>query len=345
MKRFNLLALMMAIFIGSAIIFAGCTKEGPQGPPGKDGEDGVDGEDGTAGCIECHDDSQTIFAAENQWAASVHATGGNFERNGTDCAPCHTSQGFLEVIETGAMETEAPISNPNPQNCYTCHNIHDTYTPEDWSFTTSAPVEFWINGDGYDMGKSNVCAGCHQPRVPDPLPTPGQGGNVTINSPYWGPHHGPQAAMLVGTGGYEVGSGYDNSAHTNALENGCVTCHMAEPYGTQAGGHTMGMTYAYHGHGVVNKAGCTACHTDPDALDAKIESTKEDIDEKLAELRSKLLERGVLDSSDHVVPGEMSMDEAGGVFNYLYVMEDRSGGSHNFNYAFSLLNNSLESLN
>lgn len=345
MKKFTLLSLIELIIIVSVLIFSGCTKEGPQGPPG---EDGINGTDGTAECIKCHDNSQDIFAASNQWENSGHATGGNFERNDTDCAPCHTSQGFLERIKTGAQETEAPIENPNPVNCYTCHKIHETYTPEDWAFTTQDPVELWITmtekGTIYDHGKSNLCANCHQPRVPDPFPDPNTGGNITPSSPYWGPHHGPQAAMIAGAGGYEVGSGYSNSMHTDLIENGCVTCHMADAYGVQAGGHTMGITYAYHGHDVVNQAGCTECHTNPDDLEALIENTKEDIELLLADLRTLLLDQGVMDESDHVVPEEMTMDQAGAVFNYLFVLEDRSDGAHNFAYARTLIENSIDAI-
>jgi hypothetical protein len=340
MRNFKLLSLFTALLFAVAIL-SGCTKEGAAG---KDGANGQDGADGTSGCIKCHDDSQSIFAAGIQWETSVHATGGNFERNSTDCAPCHTSQGFIEVCETGAMTTAEAINNPAPVNCYTCHKIHETYTEEDWALTSPEPVAFWINGVVSDQGKANQCAKCHQPRIPDPLPAPG-GEDVTIGSPYWGPHHGPQAAVFAGTGGYEVAGSmaYTNSKHTDMVENSCVDCHMATAYGTQAGGHTMGTSYAYHGHMVVNEAGCVACH-EGDDLNAMIETAAAAIDEKLAGLRSLLLEQGVLDSSNHAIPGAMTADQAGGVINYLMILEDRSGGMHNSKYAKALLTNSAEAL-
>ena len=106
----------------------------------------------------------------------------------------------------------------------------------------------------------------------------------------------------------------------------------------------MNMTYAYHGHDVVNKAGCIECHTNPESLDTKIEETKADIDEKLDELKVLLMAMGVLDEGDHVVPGTMPSLSAGAVYNYLFVLEDRSGGSHNFAYAEKLLDNTIEAI-
>ncbi len=348
MKKFNLLTVFAATAFLFAFIMSSCTKEGPAGADGLNGQDGTNGQngqDGTAGCVKCHDDSQQIAAASLQWEASGHATGSTFERNDVSCAPCHTSQGFVEVMQSGAMETTEPIANPASVNCYTCHKIHQTYTEADWAFQSNGAVQFWINGAISDQGKGNLCINCHQPRIPDPLPVP-NGGEVSIASAYWGPHHGPQGTMMAGTGGYEVeGSmSYTNSKHTDLVENSCVSCHMAAAYGSQAGGHTMGMTYLYHGHGAISEAGCVQCH-EGDDLDALVEDSKAEIDALLADLRTVLLEQGALDSANHVVPGTLTANQAGGVLNYLMVLEDRSGGTHNNKYAKALLNNSIESLN
>jgi len=180
MKRFTFLSLFTAVIFASAMIMSGCTKEGPAGPAGKDGKDGTDGTDGTAGCVQCHDDSQAIFAASVQWEASVHATGGNFERNAADCGACHTSQGFLQRLANGTMEADGTVETPAPINCYTCHNIHETYTPEDWAFTATEPVEFWVNGEVVDFGRANLCVQCHQDRIPDPMPVVGSTEEVEV---------------------------------------------------------------------------------------------------------------------------------------------------------------------
>ncbi len=341
-KKITFYLLLVLLF--TVGIMTSCTKVGPAGPAGKDGTngtDGTDGTDGTAGCVQCHDNSQVILAKSLQWEASVHATGGNFERNTKNCAPCHTSQGFLERIKTGADTTLATIENPAPQNCYTCHEIHQTYTPADWTNTTTSPVELWINGTIVDFGKGNLCANCHQPRIPNPLPIIG-GDSVIITSPYWGVHHGPQAGILAGTGGYEIGSGYSNSDHTTVVTDGCVTCHMAEAFGVQAGGHQMGMTYLYHGHEKINTTGCITCH--PSGIDAKIEATQTEVLDLLTQLKTLLIDHGAMTETGGIITGKMSCDVAGGVLNYNMVEADGSEGVHNANYVRTLLTNSIQAL-
>ena len=354
MKKVNLIYLLSAILFGVMLVMASCTKEGPAGANGQDGADGVDGEDGingsdgTATCIQCHDDSQVNFGKTLQWEASTHATGGNFERNGTDCAPCHVSQGFLERMAAGSQTTAEAINNPNPPNCYTCHEIHSEYEPTDWAITYMDPVTLWhpAGKAEVDLGVGNLCANCHQARIPEPFPVPG-GDNVTITSPYWGAHHGPVANVIAGAGAYEVEGSLSYtpaSFHATNIENSCIDCHLATAYGVQAGGHQMGMTYAYHGHDVVNTAGCVGCHTDPDALETKIEETKEEIVGLLTQLGTSLVLQGVMDTTFHAIPQEMTADQAGGVFNFNMAREDKSYGIHNYNYVKALLTNSIESL-
>jgi len=347
MMKYSILHLLGVVSLGLTIAFSGCTKEGPagkDGAPGAAGEDGIDGQDGTATCVQCHDNSQVAFAKTLQWESSTHATGGNFERNDTDCAPCHTSQGFLERMAAGSQSTAEAINNPNPPNCYTCHNIHSDYEISDWALTYADAVDLWHPaGASVDLGTGNLCANCHQSFAADPMPVPG-GDNVNITSPYWGAHHGPVANMIGQVGGYEVGEGYGSSFHANNVENSCITCHLSTAYGVQAGGHNMGMTYAYHGHDVVNTAGCVGCHSDVDALETKIENTKTTISGLLDQLEAILIDQGVMDESFHAIPGEMTADQAGGVFNFNMVREDKSSGIHNFNYAKTLLENSIASL-
>lgn len=358
-KNYLFLSMLVTGLMIFAIAISSCTKEGPAGAPGKDGEDGIDGQDGTATCIECHDNSQDIFAKVNQWEASTHATGGNFERNGTSCAPCHTSQGFLERMAAGTMETGAAISNPNPPNCYTCHNIHDTYTTDDWALTYTDPVELWNSGAGaratIDLGTGNLCGNCHQSRVVDPFPVDGQ--NYEITNRRYGPHHGPVANMIAGMGGYEYpGQSYGNSMHTNLVTNSCTTCHMAEAYGTQSGGHQMGASYEYHGSVELNVAGCTECHPDEDGLITLVEETQEEINGLLADLKTAMMNGGILTEDDYVMgadgenyasssnPANLTADQLGAIVNYQTVREDRSAGVHNYLYAKALLQTSIDAL-
>lgn len=357
MKRFTFLTFLTAAFLFSIVLMSSCTKEGPAGQDGVDGavgpagpqgiagEDGIDGTDGTAGCILCHTggEEQGMFTQVNQWEASVHATGGNFERNDSDCGICHTSQGFLANL---AGTYDGNVENPNPINCYTCHNIHETFTPADLALTTTDPVELMINGDVIDLGKGNLCSNCHQPRLPNPNPVIG-GGDFTISSPYWGGHHGPQSVLLAGTGLYEFPgtSSLGINTHAFTIEDGCVTCHMADAYGAQSGGHTMDITYAYHGADAVWDAGCAQCHTDSDDLHADVERVQEDIHNLLEELATLLIAEGVLAPGAHrPTPGTYSSDVAAAFLNWAMIEEDRSFGVHNYNYAKGILENTIAAI-
>ena len=152
--------------------------------------------------------------------------------------------GFREIIETGADVTAAPIENPTPINCYTCHKVHETYTADDWALRYTDPVVYLQGGATFDYGISNLCAKCHQSREASPYPAMGEG---TTEFPEgtsyrWGPHHGPQSNLFAGvakSGAYELGSGYENSWHTNNFTDACNTCHMANPPGDLIGGHTF----------------------------------------------------------------------------------------------------------
>ncbi|MFP4469842.1 MAG: hypothetical protein ACLFPE_04130 [Bacteroidales bacterium] len=341
MKNQKFTNLFMLFMLAVAVV-AGCTKEGPQGPPGEPGQDAA------TTCTDCHDDSQMIEAGQLQWQASVHATGGNFERNTTSCAPCHTSKGFLEVIETGNMETANTIDNPLPINCYTCHNIHETYTQEDWSLTTSEPVELWLNGVTTDQGSGNLCVNCHQPRVVDPFPdAENLDGNFEVTNARFGPHYGTEGALIAGTGGFEVGSDYNpEHAHGN-IDNTCVACHMADAFGDQAGGHTMSMTYMFQGQTQLNIGGCTNinCHGDGEDIAEKVEEENAEFEEGMAQLRSLLEAEGIYNTESGLAnTGTYSNRVAGAFYNYKFLSGDGSMGLHNYNYAKALLENSIESL-
>lgn len=345
MMKIQKLTLAMAVLFMASLSFVSCTKEGPAGIPGTDGEDGVNGQDGTAGCITCHDNSQDLFAKTMQWENSTHATGGNFERNTGDCATCHTSQGFLGFHDGSYDPTAdgAAISNPNPPNCYTCHNVHETYTEADWALTMTGAVTMYNTTQTPDFGTGSQCASCHQGREVNPFPAVG-GADITITNTRYGVHHGPQANVVKGTGLFEPGTGYANGAHSN-IDNTCVTCHMAEAYGTQAGGHTMYLGYEYHGSTVLNTAGCVSCHNDIDAMLVSTEALQAEVAAMLVELKGKLDAMGAMnEGSDNSVAGTYAPEVAGAVLNYKAISEDRSLGVHNPSYVRRILQNTIDAL-
>ncbi len=318
---------------------------GPQGPNGPEGPEGT----GFQNCISCHQ-SQKIAAKVFQWEHSVHATGGNYEKNRASCAGCHTSQGFLDRVATGAATASMDIEDPLPQNCYTCHQIHNTFTEDDWAFTQSDPVTLWEGGQTLDFGKGNLCISCHQARVASPsLPDPATGGTITITNSRYGPHHGPQGTMLPGLNGYEVAGpeSYENSAHTSLLANNtkhaCIVCHMGTAQGTESGGHTFRVISE---EGDINTAACVECHDDDDALIVMVDDRQAQIETMMEELRLKLVDNGLLDPNNDraIVPQDFEEHEAGALYNYKFVQEDKSRGVHNFKYARALLINSIAAL-
>lgn len=334
---------LSVIIISVIFLFGACIKEGPAG---QDGEDGIDGEDGTAGCIQCHDDSQVIPGKSLQWEASLHATGGGFSNNSTECAPCHTSQGFLERMASDGQSTAETIQNANPTNCYTCHWIHKDYELTDWDLTYVNAVNLWHttnSATSLDIGNGNLCANCHQAISPDPMPVP-EGDSIEIASADWGLHFGPVANVIAANGGYEIGDGYGSSTHATEIENSCIVCHMAIPVGNKAGGHHMGMTYDDQGNSMINIAGCIECHENSEGLDLLIEATKDDINDLLTQLESILIDQQIMDSTYRAIPGKMSADQAGALLNFNMIRNDNSFGIHNYIYSRTLLSNSIASL-
>lgn len=345
MKKLNLLSMFLSVtVVVLLIVISACTKEGPMGPPGKDGtdgEDGINGVDGTATCGVCHDNSETVDIAAAQWGKSLHAIGGHNFENRTTCAPCHTSQGFKEVVNTPNTATEAAIENPANINCYTCHKIHDTYSEADWELRKTSPHTAWLTGETFDFGTGNICASCHQPRTSYQIPdVSNPSGDYTIasNQSRFGPHYGAQSSTLTGTAYYLVGGAYSNSSHIN-IPNTCVTCHMASPIGYYAGGHTFSMLNTYEDE--YNVAGCVPCHTAAEAEELMVEFPAE-IQALKDELKNLLIDAGIYNTTTGLaVPGTYSNNVAGAFWNYKSVDSDHSMGVHNPKFVKKILENSI----
>jgi hypothetical protein len=122
----------------AGFLVASC--EGPRGLPGENGTNGQNGVDANANCIQCHNNDAVVETRLAQWENSVHGTGENAayaDRSG--CVQCHTSQGFLESLATGSTDNLTVPDEPQQINCYTCHNIHKTFTSADWALTSPGP--------------------------------------------------------------------------------------------------------------------------------------------------------------------------------------------------------------
>ncbi|HZD55587.1 MAG TPA: cytochrome c3 family protein, partial [Anaerolineales bacterium] len=178
---------------------------GPQGPAGPAGPAGPQGEAGPAAemteltCTQCHNDTTMISGREASWSTSLHGTGDAFLRGtSSDCAGCHSGGAFSQRVAAGLSPAEVEEGDPHPTrpDCRACHQIHTTFTAEDFALETTEPVAlFAVEGATFDGGMGNLCANCHQPRRGFPA---AEDGVITGISEHWGPHHGPQSAMLLG---------------------------------------------------------------------------------------------------------------------------------------------------
>ena len=114
MKKNHTPFAMLAVVLVAAFLLFGC--EGPAGAPGKDGQNGsntvlnLEGFAPNAQCGTCHTPGQdtlyNVAGRTYQWEVSRHATGGTIERNGPDCAGCHTTEGFIKRMNGHSNELE-----------------------------------------------------------------------------------------------------------------------------------------------------------------------------------------------------------------------------------------------
>ena len=321
----KIVTLITFLFAAALIVIAGCERKVTETVVVEE----------QSNCFACHSDQEfALVAADVQWATSRHATGGTFERNSSRCSNCHTNEGFVAYIATGSPGS--PI-NPSPIGCFTCHAPH---TKGDLSLRVSTPVTF-ERGGTFDRGSANLCANCHQARTPNPEIT---GATVAMEQ-RWGPHHAGQANVLLGMGAYTFGTEYESGAHSN-VPNGCITCHMAAPYGNQAGGHTFALTYLYHDEETDLVAGCQTegCHSSVEDMDFSYDGVQSDVQDLLDDLKADLISANLLvlyDGEYYPVEATVSADEAKAVYNYLLMEEEGSLGLHNPDYVIDVLNASI----
>ncbi len=279
-------------------------------------------------CAECHNDTTLISGKRTAWGDSRHGNGEAYVRGrSSSCAGCHSGGAFSERVVAGLNPSEVESGDPNPtrQDCRACHQIHTTYTSADWALEITDPVDLYAYpGTTYDGGEGNLCVQCHQSRrdIADAVD-----GFIEVTSIHWGPHHGPQSAMLLGIGGAGEVEG-SPSSHYTLVEDTCVGCHMGE-----------NRAHTFH----PEVATCTACHADAEDFD--INGTQTEIQAGLDELEAGLIALGWLDEEGHPTVAEVPEEQAAALWNWLYLAhEDRSLGVHNPAYTRALLQAGLDAL-
>ena len=339
MSTRKMLVLLITL-TAAAIVFTACAgpqgEPGPAGPAGPEGPAGPQGEPGTSmsmediTCTECHNDTSIITGKKAAWEESLHGAGVAFIEEGprNTCAGCHSGATFSAMIAAGQnfTQVESGDANPTHQDCRTCHQIHTTYTSEDWALETTEPVTFVVSELTYDGGNGNLCANCHQARryITD-FVDQADATKFTSTNPRFNPHLSVQGDILLGSGGAGVEG--EPGSHYTAVENTCVGCHMGE-----GDNHMMAPQLAT----------CQGCHADAESLDVNGAQTA--VEERMAELRTALQSAGLLDSEGVVIPGTWDETQATALWNYETIEEDGSRGVHNPNYVNALLDAAFEAL-
>jgi hypothetical protein len=327
MKRLSMLGMLLVLVAAMAMV--GC--EGDTGPEGAQGPVGPTPDGGDLGCADCHNSTNIITGKMTEWDESGHGMNESYVRGtSSSCAFCHSGGGFVMATANGQNPGEVTEGDPDPtrQDCRTCHNIHTTYTGADFSLRTMDPVDLYeVPGMTYDGGMGNLCANCHQPRR---LISEAVNDTISGISSHWGPHHGPQSAMLLGVAGAGVPDGVPH-AHYRGVENTCVGCHM---YGEN---HTF----------EPNVKACQKCH-DPDQSDFDVDGVQTAVSNMVDQLGERLLAYGLINENSpdgHPTVSKAQTEQAMALWNWLYVAhEDKSMGVHNPDYAIALLSYSLSIL-
>ena len=337
MNTKKLLVILGTLVIAAALISAcggAASEPGPAGPAGPEGPAGPPGPAGESAmatdlsCTECHNDTALITGKKAAWTDSIHGSGEAFVRGSSaSCAGCHSGGAFSEMVAAGLRPDQVESGDPNPthQDCRTCHQIHTTFTGEDWALETDAAVTLFAYGEDvvYDGGKGNLCGTCHQPRRAFAV---GDDGMVNVNSTHWGPHHGPQTAMLLGIAGAGEVEG-KAAAHYSMVEDTCVSCHVGEN-----DDHSF----------EPNIAACQECHADIEDFDFSGLQTEVDA---MAEELHELLEAADMYHDGHPVVGLYEPNKAAALWNYILITaEDSSHGVHNPSYTKALLEWSIAAM-
>ncbi|NOY82010.1 MAG: hypothetical protein GXP31_13520 [Kiritimatiellaeota bacterium] len=297
-------------------------------------------------CAICHD----IRAPE--WKTSPHARVPY--RVGGSCAPCHNGDGFIAATEGDSIRP----GMEHTIGCAACHDPHSAANEHQVRTTEDVTLS---NGEiATEGGNGKLCMHCHISRR-------NSAEYVLENHSHYGPHHGPQTDMLLGTNAIQYGNYIPSaSAHLLTVDQACVGCHMQELESdnpaldgeiSHAGSHTFEMVWdggtPDDPSDDVDQTGvCATCHGEQDDFDVLtlkdydgdgvaegVQTEIDDLMETLAKLLPPLQLNQVDDPTDAYTQAQRSA-----VYNYRFVLEDGSHGVHNAPYASGILKASIADL-
>ncbi|MEN8249585.1 MAG: hypothetical protein ABFS32_11680 [Bacteroidota bacterium] len=287
---------------------------------------------GRASCAKCH--SHEGFS--NYLAATPGADAIDIAYpTRIGCKTCHSTHTSLEADITAPMATTAAVTAitdgstfdfvNNSNLCANCHqsrkdgDSYDKYTDAQ-SFTrkfTGDNIAAYTTSANGPAGSATLNATSDTLTVVFDVPTT----HVYISSSHAGPHHGPQANVLFGIGGYGSGS---TGTHSTL---GCVSCHLGTA-GTTEGGHSF----------IPNVDNCTSCHTG--ATDFDWHGKQTSFDTRLAAIEAALETAHAIhvDAGEvHPMYSSITREEFKAFWNFMILLEDASRGVHNPGYTETLL--------
>ncbi len=104
----------------------------------------------------------------------------------------------------------------------------------------------------------------------------------------------------------------------------------------------MKMEYEYHGHEIANVAGCESCHAEIEDFDRN--GLQTEVQALVDELKDLLVAEGLITETGSGITGTFTSAQAGALWNYKTVTEDRSLGVHNPQFAKFLLQTAIDTL-
>jgi hypothetical protein len=297
-------------------------------------------------CNQCHD-APPYHAYGTEWLNSKHAITTMDPAGNASCVGCHTALGFIARV--GGITNNVNTSYM-AIDCQACHEPHGATVPTNnpHMIRTLASVTLQDGTVVTNAGEGLLCMECHQART--------KATTAAIKySPYFGPHHGPQADMLEGVNGYTYGQVIASSDHA-AVSNTCVACHMqtvasSDPAFTHAGGHTWEMSST--NEDLV--AACQQCHgSTVTSFDFPVEDfagsgVVQGAQTQVQTLLNKLAlllpggQNNVINNTVTPAPN-WTVPQLEAAYNYLFVQNDGSMGVHNTAYAVGLLKASIANL-
>jgi hypothetical protein len=293
---------------------------------------------GPQNCFECHSDTTTFMvAAAQQWEHSKHASGETLNEKDGECKTCHTSEGFVARASGAPLPADYVVENPTSIHCFTCHAPH---TNGDFSvrWTTAATL---LNGASFDLKGGNLCVACHRSRRDVRTYVKA----LTLSTRF-GPHHGPQGDMLIGSNGYEyAGYVYEQTNHRGATGDGCLDCHMKATSQNVVGGHSFNMAWGEGAAEIINIDACARADCHAGLKDFDRDGIQTEVAGLITELETLLVDAGLITMDGATaVPNAVAatIGQAGAVYNLLLAKEDRSLGVHNPKYIEGLLRSSIE---